>query len=208
MKKLLLQEDKHFSAKAKDDILLLIDLKNGDTKCYNKIVEKYKNTMYYMVFRIIKNQDDVDDILQETFLKAFTSLDKYDGSHAFSTWLFRIASNASLDYLRRKKPESFENLIPNNHQDDENNMEAQIQDKNVSNPEDGLTQKEKYELINKIVNSMPDKYSMLIRMRYFEELSYDEISEQTGLALGTVKAQLHRAKEILQSLLSKIEDDL
>jgi len=197
----------NLTPRAKEDILLVQNALNGNSKAYEKLMNRYKRNVYYIAFKFLNNEIDAEDVTQECFMKAFASLDKYEAKFAFSTWLYKIASNTCVDYIRKKKFEtlSLQSNI-NNHNNDEETP-IQINDTKFHTPDLGLEKKERVEIINKLVNKLPEKYRLLIELRYFQELSYEEISENTNLAIGTVKAQLHRAKELLQEIMLKIVDD-
>ncbi len=193
----------NLSSRAKEDILLVQNALNGNTKSYDKLMNRYKRNVYYIALKFLRNENDAQDATQECFMKAFASLDKYEAKFAFSTWLYRIASNICVDIIRKKKIETIS--LNQNHNEDENH-EMQLNDTKFLTPDDDLEKKERKELVNKIVGSLPDKYRILIELRYYEELSYDEISIVTNLPIGTIKAQLNRAKIILQDILFKMDD--
>jgi RNA polymerase sigma-70 factor (ECF subfamily) len=193
----------NLSPRAKEDIFLVQNVLQGNTKSYEKLMNRYKKNVYYIALRILNNENDAEDATQECFMKAFASLDKYEAKFAFSTWLYKIASNTCVDIFRKKKIETL-SITSSTH--DEEGNEIQISDTKFLTPDNGLEKKERKEIINKIVNSLPERYKILIELRYYEELSYDEIAKVTNLPLGTVKAQLNRAKAILQDLITKMDD--
>ncbi len=193
----------NLSPRAKEDLFLIQSALNGNTKSYEKLMNRYKRNVYYIALKLLQNENDAEDATQECFMKAFASLDKYEAKYAFSTWLYKIASNTCVDIYRKKKLETF-SLASSTH--DEEGNEIQINDTKFLTPDNGLEKKERKEIINKIVSSLPEKYRILIELRYYEELSYDEIAVSTNLPLGTVKAQLKRAKTILQELIIKMDD--
>lgn len=193
----------NLSSRAKEDLFLVQKALEGNTKSYDKLMNRYKRNVYYIALKFLNNQNDAEDATQECFMKAFASLDKYEAKFAFSTWLYKIASNTCVDIIRKKKMELL-SLTHSNGEDD--NSEIQINDTKFYTPDDGLERKERKEIINKIVSSLPEKYRILIELRYYEELSYEEIAVSTNLPLGTVKAQLNRAKTILQELIIKMDE--
>ena len=194
----------NLSPRAKEDLLLVESALEGNSKSYEKLMNKYKRNVYYIALKFLNNENDAEDATQECFMKAFASLNKYEKKFAFSTWLFKIASNTCVDYIRKKK---FEILSLNGDNHNEDDCPIQIKDTKFNIPDSGLEKKERIEIINKIVSSLPEKYKILIELRYYDELTYEEIAETTNLAIGTVKAQLHRAREILQDIMQKIVDD-
>lgn len=193
----------NLSPRAKEDLLLVRNALQGNSKCYDKLMNRYKKNVYYIALKFLNNENDAEDATQECFMKAFASLDKYEAKFAFSTWLYKIASNTCVDIIRRKKMEL---LSLNSSNNEDENSEITINDTKIPTPDDGLEKKERIEIINQIVSSLPERYRTLIELRYYEELSYEEIAASTNLPIGTVKAQLNRAKAILQELIFKMDD--
>ncbi len=203
---LIMDPNPTLSNKAKEDVELIHLAMNGESKAYDKLMKKYRKSVYYLILKMIRYTNDAEDITQETFTKAFSSLDKYDSKFAFSTWLYKIASNACIDFIRKKKLDTM-SISVGVLMDDESTMEIQIKDSNLI-PDAEMFKTERNEYLNKAIEQLPEKYKILIDLRYFKELSYDELAEKMDLPLGTVKAQLHRAKELLNEALSNIEHDI
>ncbi len=195
----------NLTPRAKEDLFLVQNAINGDTKSYDKLMNRYKKNVYYIALRFLNNENDAEDATQECFVKAFSSLNKYEAKFAFSTWLYKIASNTCVDFIRKRKFEML-SLSCNLNNNEEDNSELQINDTKFFTPDDDLERKERREIIHKIVSSLPQKYRILIELRFYEELSYEEIAASTNLPIGTVKAQLNRAKNILQEILFKMND--
>ena len=166
----------------------------GDQKAYQKLVDKYQRALYYHILKLVRNRDVVDDLVQETFSKAFDCLESYNKQYAFSTWIYRIATNHSIDYLRKRKLSTLSIDEPVQGKDGE--MKVELVDE-TSNTDMDIIQKQRKSLIRNAVESLPEKYRIVVRMRHMEEKSYDEIAEELELPLGTVKAHIFRARELL-----------
>ena len=152
-----------------------------------------------MLLKMVNNKDDAEDLTIEAFGKAFNSLKQYTPNYAFSTWLFKIASNNCIDFLRKKKKKimSIDNSIENKDGD-----EIAIELKSdARTPEQETIRDQKIEVMRSYVKKLKPRYETLVEMRYFKEMSYEEISTELGLPLGTVKAQLFRAREFLYKLM-------
>ena len=145
----------------------------------------------------------VEDLVQEVFMKAFKNLDSYSNEYAFSTWLYRIATNHTIDYLRKKKLQTFSINDPVKTKDGE--MEVQLPDTSFSTDAPVMKQERK-EIVQNAIANLPEKYRKVIQMRHMEELSYDEIAEALDLPLGTVKAHIFRARELLYKALIDKKD--
>ncbi|MGV8878331.1 MAG: RNA polymerase sigma factor [Sphingobacteriaceae bacterium] len=194
----------HFSANAKNDLRLVDRAKEGEQKAYAELMGRYKDSIYFMALKMVNNKDDAQDLTIETFAKAFKNLEKFRPEFAFSTWLFRIATNGCIDFIRKKKLPT--RSIDNNTDDFGNDMPYQIKSDSL-NPEELSIKNEKIKELKMIVDSLPQRYRILITLRYFDELSYNEIAEQLDLPLGTVKAQMFRARELLSNILNRRKKD-
>lgn len=185
--------------KSKRDYLLLRDaLDNGNQQAYAELLRLYRNPIYYMLLKMMNNPNDAEDLTMEAFGKAFKNLDKYSPDFAFSTWLFKIAANNCIDFLRKK------NSMPNCIDQDLFAMEVNLNDINggmPATPEDHIIEKQKIVMLRKAVDQLRPKYKELVELRFFNELSYEEISQLLGISLGNVKVQLFRAKEMLAGIM-------
>lgn len=186
---------KDFSDKAIEDFKLIDLAIGGDDAAYARLLQRYKRPVYHMVLKMVRNIDDAEDLTIESFAKAFRSLHKFKKDFTFSTWLFRIATNNTIDFIRKKKLNtlSIENTFTD---DDGQSVSIDVEDENL-NPQEETIRAQKAELLQLFVDKLPVKYQKLVRLRYFHELSYEEIAEQLDAPLGTVKAQLHRARELM-----------
>ncbi len=194
------------SVKAKRDYELICRAREqGDQKAYAELMELYREPIYYMILKMIKSTTDADDLTLESFGKAFKSIDKYTPEYAFSTWLFRIATNNCVDFLRKKK-----NRISPVEATFVNNPEQEILEFNAISetlsPEEAIMEEQKRQLLRDVVQKLKPHYKELIEKRYFEEKSYEEISQELNIPIGTVKAKLFRAREFLYNLVKNNSD--
>lgn len=170
----------------------------GDQKAYEVLLKRYRNGIYNMIYQMIKNKEETEDLVQETFIKAFNSLKSYDDSYAFSTWLYKIAFNHSIDAIRKKKLKTLPLDRPILLREGE--VRHEIRD-DTQSPEGDVIFSEKKELIQKTIDALPERYRMAIILRHQEERSYEEISQILNIPLGTVKARIFRAREMLKKKL-------
>jgi len=190
--------------RALEDRQLIEKAQKGDQKGFEKLLSKYRKSVYYLILKMVRNPHDAEDLTQDAFAKAFASLEKYDSKFAFSTWLFRIASNSCIDFIRKQKMQLYSIDTPTKNADDTITI-IEIHDKDLIAYEKIIRQQRK-DYLELAIADLPSKYQELIRLRYFKEFSYEEISQIVKLPLGTVKAQLHRAREILAEILAKSEN--
>ncbi|PWL27771.1 MAG: RNA polymerase subunit sigma-24 [Fluviicola sp. XM-24bin1] len=196
----------HLSDKAQQDLVLVERAINGDQSAYATLMDRYRESIYFMMLKMVKNTDDADDLTIEAFGKAFRRLEQYSPSYAFSTWLFKIASNNCIDFIRKKriKVTSMDSGI----QTDDGEL-IQIDAKsNTRDPEETMEHKQKVIMMREVVAKLKPRYRILVEKRYFEELSYEEISEELNLPLGTVKAQLFRARDFLANMMENTKDTI
>lgn len=198
---------KEFSKKALQDFeLIKRAIKDNDDKAYADLMIRYRKSVYHMILKMIKNRDDAEDLTIEAFAKAFKNLAKFNPEYTFSTWLFRIATNNCIDFIRKKKLKTLS--ISSTYTDDNGDaVGMDIRDTNL-NPQEEAIKKQKIEIMRLIVTQLPQKYQVLVKLRYFKELSYNEISQELEAPLGTVKAQLHRARELLLDLVKNKKDKI
>jgi RNA polymerase sigma-70 factor (ECF subfamily) len=199
--------NENLSDKAQHDYKLVkLAIETGNQKAYAELMDRYRDSVYYMLLKMVNNKDDADDLTIEAFGKAFNRLHQYVPSYAFSTWLFKIATNNCIDYIRRKKSNTFS--IDTGMQNDEGgSINLDIKFDGIG-PEEKVIKKEKIKLMHEVVDKLKPRYKQLIELRYFEELSYEEISVRLDLPTGTVKAQLFRAREFLYNILKNSHDKI
>ena len=185
----------------RDYKLVRLAVENGDQKAYAQLMGNYRDSVYFMLLKMTNDPDDADDLTIEAFGKAFKNLQQYTPDYAFSTWLFKIASNNCIDFIRKKRKRllSIDNPFPNDDRDDmSQNIPAGVLD-----PEESFIRAQKIKLMREVVDKLKPRYRNLVEMRYFQELSYEEIAVELNLPIGTVKAQLFRARELLFNILKK-----
>jgi len=187
------------SDKAKGDLLLVEQAKKGSEKAFASLMNRYRDSIYYMLLKMVSNPYDAEDLTIEAFGKAFRNLDSYTPKFAFSTWLFKIATNNCVDFIRKKhiSPTPFDHL-----QENLDNVTINIQS-DLPDPEESLINHQKIAVLKNIVSQLKPRYKVLIELRYYKEYSYEEISSELNLPIGTVKAQLFRAKTLLYNILIK-----
>jgi len=195
-----MEVNEHFSSKAKQDILLVEQALQGSQKAYTELLDRYRDTIYFMLLKMVKNKNDAEDLTIEAFGKAFKNLEQYTSDFAFSTWLFRIASNNCIDFLRKRKTITVS--IDENFEKDEYEYSFNIESSDL-NPEENFIKSQNSVLLAEIVKKMKPRYRELIELRYFKEFAYEEIAQHMNLPLGTVKAQLFRARELLYNVLQR-----
>ena len=198
---------KQFSDKALEDFNLIDKaIRDKDQQAFAFLMERYRKPVYHMILKMVRNVDDAEDLTIEAFAKAFKNLHRFKKDYTFSTWLFRIATNNSIDFIRKKRLQTMS--LDSSYKDDSGEpVSIDVEDKNL-NPQEEAIKSQKIELIQMFVTKLPAKYQRLVRLRYFDELSYDEIARELEAPLGTVKAQLHRARELLYDLVKGKEDHI
>jgi RNA polymerase sigma factor (sigma-70 family) len=189
--------NENLSDKAKRDYMLVKKATDGDQKAYAELLDRYRDAIYYMLLKMVNNASDAEDLTIEAFGKAFKNLNQYAPNYAFSTWLFKIATNNCIDFIRKKKA----NHISLDQNDEEHEMATHEVQAPVPDPEESLINQQKAMLMRNVVTKLKPRYRKLIELRYFNELSYEEIAEELELPIGTVKAQLFRARELLFNIL-------
>jgi RNA polymerase sigma-70 factor (ECF subfamily) len=192
--------------KAKRDYVLLRKaLDHNDQQAYAELMRLYRDSIYYMLMRMVKNKDDAEDLTLMTFGKAFRYLDKYTPQYAFSTWLYRIALNNSIDFLRVKNnmPQYFEEDLYTNST---TSIIDQSEDNLQRTPEDEVIDKQRLQLLRAAVSELPERYRRVIELRYYEDLAYEEIAERLELTLSNVKIQIMRAKNMLAELMQPMRN--
>ncbi|OEK05052.1 RNA polymerase sigma factor [Roseivirga misakiensis] len=198
---------KQFSDKALEDFRLIdLAVSGQNQQAFADLMQRYKKPVYHMILKMIRNVDDAEDLTIEAFAKAFKNLHKFKKDFTFSTWLFRIATNNTIDFIRKKRLDTM-SLDTSYKDDNGDSVSIDVQDRNL-NPQEEAIKAQKIELVRMFVTKLPAKYQRLVKLRYFDELSYDEIAKELGAPLGTVKAQLHRARELMYDLVKSKKDHI
>ena len=203
----------NFSPRAKEDYRLVkLALDHDDQQAYAQIMARYRDSVNYVLMKMVHNPEDSEDLTLESFSKAFKNLHKYDPQYSFSTWLYKISINNAIDFIRKKKREksaanktvSLDEPYANK---DGDTMEVNIQS-NSKDPEELFMKQQRKDLVQDVVKQLSPRYKRLIELRYFKEFSYKEISEELEQPIGTIKAQLFRAREVLMTVLSHTKDKI
>lgn len=195
----------HLTEKARRDYMLVQKAREyGDQQSYAELLNKYRDSLYAMMLKMTRNPTDAEDLTIEAFGKAFKNINQYTPDFAFSTWLFKIAANNCIDFLRKNKRILF---ADNFFDEDEESTElpAHIPSSGLD-PEETIIEKQKIQLMREVVEKLKPHYRQMIELRYFKEWSYEEIAVELNLPLGTVKAQLFRAREFLFQILKPVEE--
>jgi len=193
------------TTKAGEDYeLVCAALHHGDRNAYAQLMDRYKESLYFKLIKMTGCETDADDVTIEAFGKAFSNLHTYSPEYAFSTWLFRIATNNCIDYMRKKRVKAV-SLVPPTINDERMGFEMRIADL-AADPETLIIKEQKNQNLRAIVDKLKPHYRILIELRYYKEYSYEEIAEKLDLPVGTVKAKLFRAKEFLYNILKDSED--
>lgn len=186
-------------SRAEDSRLIKAALKGGQAS-YRILMKKYHDQVYHLLYRMVHDKDEVEDLTQEAFIKAFQSLHYFNEEFAFSTWLYKIATNNCIDYIRKKKLATFSIDKPITSKDGEYSYE--IPDSSYE-PDKTLIARQRSKILEEAINALPEKYRTVILMRHTEDMDYQEIADALNLPLGTVKAHIFRAREILYKRLKK-----
>ncbi|MFY0605210.1 MAG: sigma-70 family RNA polymerase sigma factor [Cyclobacteriaceae bacterium] len=190
---------RQFSEKALQDFKLIDKATlEGDESAFADLLSRYKKPVYHMILKMVRNVDDAEDLTIEAFAKAFKNLARFKKDYTFSTWLFRIATNNAIDFIRKKKLETY-SLNTSFTDDSGESVNIDVEDRDRT-PDQEAINTQKIELVRMFVTKLPPKYQRLVKLRYFDELSYEEIATELEAPLGTVKAQLHRARELMYEL--------
>jgi len=175
-------------------------LDKGDQKAFAELLQRYRESVYFMMLKMCGNKDDAEDLTIEAFGRAFKKLDQYSPDYAFSTWLFKIASNNAIDFIRRKKQMTSVSL-DNKIDSSEGKEHSSSMKSPTLDPEEHFIKKQKVELVRVLVDNLKPKYKEMIELFYFHEMSHEEISKKLNLPIGTIKAQLFRARDLLYNAL-------
>jgi RNA polymerase sigma-70 factor (ECF subfamily) len=190
-----------FSKKALEDFDLIDQaVEEKDQQAYAALMKRYKKAVYFMILKMIRDADDAEDLTMEAFAKAFKNIHRFKKDYTFSTWLFRIATNNAIDFIRKKKLKTM-SLNTTMSDDSGNSVTIDVEDDD-NNPQDEFIKSQRIEMVRIFVDKLPAKYRKLVQLRYFDELSYEEIAQELEKPLGTVKAQLHRSRELLYEIAS------
>ena len=202
-----MEVSENLSDKARYDLVLVRRaVEKKDQKAYAELMGRYRDSIYFMLLKMINNKDDAEDLTIEAFGKAFNRLHQYTPNYAFSTWLFKIASNNCIDWIRKQKKKMLSIDQPFGT-DDGDEMTIELRG-HGPDPADVAIKNQKAEVMREVVEKLKPRYRTLIELRYYKEYSYEEIADELDLPLGTVKAQLFRAREFLMGVLDNKKDTI
>jgi len=195
----------HLTEKAQRDYLLVQRARElGDQQAFAELLNLYRDSLYFMMLKMTGNATDAEDLTIEAFGRAFKNIQQYTADFAFSTWLFKIAANNCIDFLRKNKRIQY---ADNFFDDEEDAPGSPVNLPSTGlDPEEKIIEKQKIQLMHEVVDKLKPHYRLMIELRYFKEWSYEEIAVELDLPLGTVKAQLFRAREFLYQILKRVEE--
>ncbi len=186
-------------SRAEDGVLIRGALA-GSQDAFRGIMDKYHDNIAALLHRMIRNNDEVEDLTQEAFIKAFASLANYSNEFAFSTWLYKIATNNCIDHIRKRKLPTFSIDKPIESKDGDYGYE--IPDSSYE-PDRSLINRQRTLMLEEAIASLPLKYKTVIMMRHSDEMDYQDIANELNVPIGTVKAHIFRAREMLNKALRK-----
>lgn len=194
---------KEISNSQHEDFETITRIVNGELNAFGILQEKYKGIIYSLIRKMVKDEDDIDDLVQETFIKAYRAIERYNPEFSFSAWIYRIASNTCIDFLRRKRLNIISLDKPIGASDDDEGLYLEIED-NSYQADTVMLNEEKTNTLYNAIENLPEKYRIIIKLRHEEEMDYNEIATKLNMPLGTVKAHLFRARKLLLDELRKV----
>jgi RNA polymerase sigma-70 factor (ECF subfamily) len=187
------KEQRRLDSRAEDSRLIEEALKGND-RAYKRLMAKYHDAIHNFIARMVHDREQVDDLTQEAFIKAFSSLKNFNEEFAFSTWLYKIATNNCIDHIRKKKLLMYSIDKPIESRDSDFTFE--LPDDSAEADQELITD-QRAAMLRATIGELPEKYRRVIHLRHVEEKSYEEIAELLDLPIGTVKAHIFRARELL-----------
>lgn len=182
------------------DSLVISRARRGEQAAFRELLDRYRAPVFNLCLRMLKNRDDAEDIAQEVFIKVFGMLERYDERYAFRSWLFKIAANQCIDFIRKNRVKLLSLDEPVKYKGEE--IEREFPDEAPA-PDEEVERVQLGKLLLEIAEELPPHYRSMIVLRHQEQLSYDEIAEILDLPLGTVKARIHRARAMMKDKLRK-----
>lgn len=177
-----------------EDSRLIQDAIRGDGLAYRRLMEKYHDAIFNFIYRMVHDREQVEDLTQEAFIKAFGSLKSFNEEFAFSTWLYKIATNNCIDYIRKRKLQMYSINKPIESKDSDFTFELPDEDYEADRE---LIDDQRARMLREAIDQLPEKYRRVIQLRHVDEKSYEEIAAMLKLPIGTVKAHIFRAREML-----------
>jgi RNA polymerase sigma-70 factor (ECF subfamily) len=182
------------------DRLVIVRARRGEQSAFAELLRRYRAPVFNLCLRMLKNRDDAEDLTQDVFIKVFSMLERYDDRYAFRSWVFKIAANQCIDFIRKNRVKLLRLDEPVHYRGEE--IERQLPDEAPA-PDEELHRREVGSLLRELTDELPPHYRAIIVLRHQEQLSYEEIAEMLELPLGTVKARIHRARAMMKEKLIK-----
>jgi RNA polymerase sigma-70 factor (ECF subfamily) len=182
------------------DTLVIARARRGEEAAFAELLRRYRAPVFNLCLRMLKNRDDAEDVAQDVFIKVFAMLERYDERYAFRSWLFKIAANQCIDFIRKNRVKLLRLDEPVHYRGEE--IERQLPDE-APRPDETLNTREVGSVLREITDELPPHYRAMIVLRHQEQLSYEEIAQMMDLPLGTVKARIHRARAMMKEKLTK-----
>ena len=182
------------------DSLVIARARRGEEAAFAELLRRYRAPVFNLCLRMLKNRDDAEDVAQDVFIKVFAMLERYDERYAFRSWLFKIAANQCIDFIRKNRVKLLRLDEPVHYKGEE--IERQLPD-DAPRPDETLNRQEVGSVLREITDELPPHYRAMIVLRHQEQLSYEEIAQMMDLPLGTVKARIHRARALMKDKLTK-----
>lgn len=190
------------NAEDRSDYELIDESISGNEDAFGILMGRYENSLYGLIFKMVRNHEETQDLVQEAFIKSYNALASFNKQYSFSTWLFKIASNNCIDHLRKRKLKTTSIDAP--IQTENGSLSQDLPDNSYSPERDSL-RNELFSSINSIIEELPEKYKVVINLRHKEDNSYEEIAQTLDIPIGTVKARIFRAREILKKSITKMK---
>ena len=168
---------------------------SGDQRACRDLVRRYERPVYSVLMRVVRRSEDAEDLVQETFVKVFKALDRYDPERPFAAWIFTIASRLAIDHFRRRRVQTVSLNVTDPSSGEDRTMD--VEDPGLK-PDEITSNAEEELQTSALIDSLPEHYRIVVLLRHQQDLSYDEIAEALHLPLGTVKARIHRARALLK----------
>ncbi|WP_420888784.1 RNA polymerase sigma factor SigW [Cohnella candidum] len=176
--------------------------RKGDQRAFAEIVSLYKDKLFHLAYRMTGNRQEAEDVVQDTFLRVFKNLERYDENQKFSTWIYRIATNLCIDRLRKRRSVYSLDAESSDHEGLDGYAMLPSDDRT---PESELLLSETQRVIHQAMETLPAKYKSVMVLRYLQDMSLQEISEVLDMPVTTIKTRVHRGREFLRK---KLENKL
>lgn len=182
---------------AADDLPLVRRCLRGDARAFEELVSRYEGALYRLAWRMLRDNEEAQDVVQETFIRVFRALETYDPERKFSTWILRIATNLCIDRYRRRRMR----LVSIDASEDDEERRPVVLVDGAPRPDAAHGRTSIAERLDEYIQRLPPIYRAIIELRYKRGLAYEEVAEVLDVPLGTVKARLHRAHRYLKGML-------